>query len=292
MELHQLRYFVAVAETGGFCKAAGACRVAQPSLSQQIRRLEESMGVRLLDRLGRRTVLTDAGRELLPRARRILAEVREAEQGAADAGRAGRLAIGVIPTIAPFVLPAIVKRMSKERPGCELVIREDYTERVLEAVIDAELDVCLVATPPDDGALAAEPLGTDPFVLAVPRDDRLARRRSVALNELEGEPFIVLHEVHCLGRQVGELCRSRRVRACVVSTMTQLGTAVALVEAGMGVTIIPRLCLPATRGRRIATVPIRGAGAARVVSAVWRRDRTRPAAGAVLRSAMAGLLIS
>lgn len=296
MELHQLRYFVAVAETGGFCKAAKVCNVAQPSLSQQVRRLEELLGTRLFDRLARRTVLTDAGRELLPRARRILTEVREAHQelsstgGSGTTGRTARLAIGAIPTIAPFVLPSVLAQLHELHSGCELVIREDYTERVISAVAEAELDVAIVATMPDDSALIAEPLGVDHFLLAAPRGHSLAGREGVALAELEGEPFVVLDEVHCLGRQVGELCRSRRVRPKVVSTITQLATALSMVESGLGVTIIPRLCVAAARGLMIETVPLKGVGASRDVVAVWRRGRSRPLAGSDLEAVVAAVV--
>lgn len=292
MELHQLRYFVAVAESGSFTKAAAFCKVAQPSLSQQVQRLEESLGVRVFDRLPRRTVLTDAGRELLPRARRILSEVREARQELGDRGGSSRLAIGAIPTIAPYVLPRVLARLMKLHPACELVVQEDYTDRILTAVAQAELDVALVATPPEDGSLLSVPLGADEFFLASPRGGvhALAGRATVSLADLDGQPFIVLDEVHCLGRQVGELCRSRRVRPNVISTITQLSTALSLVESGLGVTIIPRLCLAATRGRKLVTIPIRGPGATRQIAAVWRTGRARPAAGADLEAAVADAL--
>lgn len=290
MELHQLRYFVAVAETGGFCKAAALCRIAQPSLSQQVRRLEQSLGARLFDRLARGTTLTDAGRELLPRARRILAQVREAQDCLTGPARAERLAIGAIPTIAPHVLPAILASVCREHPACELVVREDYTERILEAVVSAELDAAIVATMPDHPALTGEPLGDDPFLLAAAQAHPLATRDRVSLADLDEQPFVVLHEVHCLGRQVGELCRSRRVRPTVVSAITQLPTALSLVEAGLGVTIIPRLCAGAARGRRVALVPILGRGASREIVAVWRRGSARPAPATDLERAVREVL--
>jgi LysR family hydrogen peroxide-inducible transcriptional activator len=292
MELHQLRYFVAVADTGGFCKAAALCKIAQPSLSQQVRRLEQTIGARLFDRLARGTTLTDAGRELLPRARRILAEVREAQERLAGPSRVQRIAIGAIPTIAPHVLPGVLASVCREHPACEVVVREDYTERILEAVVSAELDVALVATFPDHAALVGEPLGDDPFLLAAPKGHAFASRESVALRDLDDQPFVVLHEVHCLGRQVGELCRSRRVRPTVVSAIAQLPTALSLVEAGLGVTIIPRLCAGAARGRRVALVPILGRGASREIVAVWRRASARPAPAVGLERAVRAVLAS
>ena len=290
MEIHQLRYFIAVAERGGFSKAAAACGIAQPSLSQQIRRLEDSLGVQLLERLPRRTVLTDAGRELLPRARRILAQVDEARQELAGAANAPRLAIGAIPTIAPYVLPRVLAELSARHPSCELIVREDYTERIIAAVADTELDVALIATFPNDRMLTARPLGADHFLLVAPPHHPLAKRPGVSLAELDDEPFVVLDVVHCLGRQVGELCRSHRVRPNVVSTITQLSTALALTESGLGVTIIPRLCIAATRKRKVVTVPIRGPGASREIAAVWHASRARPAPAADLEAAVAAVV--
>src|SRR6266404_1872914 len=142
MELHQLRYFVAVAECGNVSRAADRCHIAQPSLSQQLRKLEENLGVKLFDRLGRGIAITDAGRALLPRARRVLAEVRETEANLkreAD-GCQGTLVVGAIPTMAPYLLPAALDRLRAAHPECQVNVREGLTETLVEALADNEID--------------------------------------------------------------------------------------------------------------------------------------------------------
>src|SRR5262245_38650776 len=143
MELHQLRYFVAVAQTGNFSRAAERCHVSQPSLSQQIQKLERGLKQPLFHRLGRRAVLTDAGRTLLDRALAILAGVDDAERRlrSGDDAHGGRLSIGAIPTIAPYVLPPTLERFADHSPHAELIVREDVTAQVVPAVVEGELDL-------------------------------------------------------------------------------------------------------------------------------------------------------
>src|SRR5262245_7101611 len=165
MEMHQLRYFVAVAQTGNFSRAAARCHVSQPSLSQQILKLEHRLGQPLLHRLGRRAVLTDAGRLLLDRAVMILPAADDAERHlrAGDELHGGRLAIGAIPTVAPYALPCALERYVRRCPQVELIVREDVTSQIVQAVIEGELDLALVALPIPDDRLDAEPLLTEPL---------------------------------------------------------------------------------------------------------------------------------
>ena len=146
MELHQLRYFVAIAEAGSVSRAAERCFVAQPSLSQQLKKLEQSLGATLFDRLGRGIALTDAGRALLPRARRILAEVRTTEanlqQEALDGP--GTLVVGAIPTVAPYLIPPALRSIRRAYPGCAVSVREDLTEQLVEALENNEIDCAIV----------------------------------------------------------------------------------------------------------------------------------------------------
>src|SRR5262245_54228885 len=149
MELHQLRYFVAVAQAGSFSRAAERCHVSQPSLSQQIQKLENKLGHRLLDRLGRRAVLTEAGKVLYDRAAMILAAVDNAERQVKDfdATGGGRLAVGAIPTVAPYILPDALEAFARLHPSVEVMIQEDLTGRLLEAAVAGDLDLALVALP-------------------------------------------------------------------------------------------------------------------------------------------------
>src|SRR5262245_20267186 len=152
MEMHQLRYFVAVVQTGNFSRAAERCHVSQPSLSQQIQELERQLGQQLLQRLGRRSVPTDAGRLLLDRALTILASAEDAERRLRGGQNSedGRLAIGAIPTIAPYALPATLHSFARDRPRAELIVREDVTSQLVPAIIEGELDLAIVALPIDD----------------------------------------------------------------------------------------------------------------------------------------------
>src|SRR4051794_24799485 len=168
MELHQLRYFVAVARAGNFSRAAERCHVSQPSLSQQILKLERQLGQPLLNRLGRRAVPTDAGRLLLERATAILAAVEDAERRlqAGDGGH-GRLAVGAIPTIAPYLLPAALERFARRWPAVEVSLVEDVTRNLVAAVAEGELDLAVVALPQGDERLQADPLLTEPLLAAL-----------------------------------------------------------------------------------------------------------------------------
>jgi len=280
MELHQLKYFVAVADEGGFCKAANRCGLAQPSMSQQVRKLEEELGSRLFDRLGRRIILTEAGKQLLPKARRVLAEVQDLRQSMSDGvgESSGVLSIGAIPTIAPFVLPGIVKRLRRARPHCEIEIREDVTGNLVRALVDAEVDVCLVGLPLEHEQIETQSLGTEAMVAAVPRGHAWAARKSIALSMLDDEAMILLHEEHCFGQRLLALCAGARVKPKVTSMSAHLHTALALVASGQGVAVVPEMCAERTKGAACAFVPVSDKTAVREVGVAWRKGRTLSAA--------------
>lgn len=283
MDLNHLRAFVGVAEEGGFCKAATRLGVAQPSISQQVRRLEKHLGNALFDRLGRQTVLTEAGRALLPRAKAILADVREIESGfgleTGDRQSPGRLVVGAIPTIAPYVLPIVIRTMLRPRDQKsppEVVIREDVTDRLAPAVADAEVEVALVSAPVADERIEIEHIADEPFVVAVAKGHPWARRSVVSLGALHDEELIVLHEEHCFGRQLAAVCAGTRVSPRVRSATASLRTALELVAAGVGVTVIPAMCAAGSAGIGCEFVAIKGA-TGRDVSLAWRRGRSRSA---------------
>lgn len=291
MELHQLRYFVATAEAGSFSKAARACHVAQPSLSQQIRKLEDGLGVRLFDRVGRGAVLTEAGAALLPRARRILGEVREVEgglRGEVDPG-GGALSIGAIPTMAPFVLPRLLTRLRAERPRCAVSVREDVTARLLDALADHEIDCALVSIPADHPLVEVETLGTERLLVAMPRGERW-ERSSLTLAALRDAPAIVLHEMHCLSGQVEGFCALQGVVPRVVCRGAQLQTVLGLVSTGMGISIVPEMCAASDADPSRRYAPLARANPARAVAFAWRRGRTRPAAAERARDIVRELL--
>lgn len=213
MEIHQLTYFVAVAETGSFTRAAEQCSVAQPSLSQQIIKLEQELGEPLFDRLPRRTVLTEAGRLLLPRARMILAELQDIKHGLnldLEAGR-GVLSVGFIPTIAPLVLPRVIKRFSQGYPDATLSVHEDLTEVLVKDIIDGKLDVGTASLPIQHKSIRTQELLSEPLLVASSREDKVTNRASLHIKELDDVPFIALSEVHCLGEQVQSFCYQKNL---------------------------------------------------------------------------------
>lgn len=280
MELHQLRYFVAVAETGSFTRAAEREGVTQPTLSEQVMRLESKahgLGRRLFDRLGRKVVITDAGRELLGRAQAILAAVGEAERAVRDSAEGGRLRIGAIPTVAPFLLPAAVVRFRRQHPTVELHLKEDLTERLLADILAGELDVGLMALPIRDDRLHAEKLFAEPLVMALPRKHRLAAKQEVKLADVVNEPFILLDDIHCFGDQVLSFCRHGGLEPKVVCRGEQIGTLLAMVAAGQGVSVVPEMAAVADGAKQCVYRPLGKPTPTRTLCAVWHKQRFRPA---------------
>jgi LysR family hydrogen peroxide-inducible transcriptional activator len=258
MELHQLRYFVAVAEEGGFSRAAARLHVAQPSLSQQIRKLERELGQPLLDRLPRGVVLTPAGRHLLTRARRILAETADAARCVRDCGEPvqGRLVIGAIPTIAPGLLPELLGRFARAHPAVEVEVIEEITERLLHRIEEGDLDLALTSTVRVHTALQVERVGEEPLCVLVPDGHPLTHRPAVRWSDLRGLNALVLSELHCLGRQVAELCKAHQVRWRALLQAAHLGTVVEMVAQGLGVALAPHLVDRLARGRGCRLLPL------------------------------------
>jgi LysR family hydrogen peroxide-inducible transcriptional activator len=280
MEIHQLRYFVAVAETGSFTRAAEREGVTQPTLSEQILRLEspdKGIGRRLFDRLGRTIVLTDAGRVLLGHAQAIVSAVDEADRAVRDSGEGGRLRVGAIPTLAPFLLPPAVTRFRKEHPTVQLQLKEDLTERLLADLLAGELDVGLMALPIRDDRLHVEKLFAEPLVMALPPKHRLAKKAEVKLADVVDEPFILLADVHCFGDQVLSFCHRAGLEPRVVCRGEQIVTLLAMVAAGQGVSVVPEMAAVADTAKSCAYRPLGKPSPSRTICAVWHKQRYRPA---------------
>lgn len=278
MELHQLRYFVATAETGSASRAAARCHVAQPSLSQQIKKLETSLGVRLFDRLGTGMTITDAGRALLPRARAILTEVRDAQANLMrEAEHAGVLNVGAIPTIAPYVLPGALAKMRRACPECEISVREDLTENLIDALVAHEIDCAILGGPVGHELLEGETVHREELVVILPPGDSHAARGSVGAKDLRECQRISLHEEHCLGRQIEGFCAGSGVGPRIVCRTTQLSTVFELVALGLGISIVPEMAAERTRARVVVTRFGQNRPTRQIVIA-WRKHRTRPAA--------------
>jgi DNA-binding transcriptional LysR family regulator len=243
MEIHQLRYFVAVAEEGSFSRAAAKVRVAQPSLSQQIQKLEADIGQPLFDRLPRSVVLTEAGVCFIDYARQILSSIGDARRcvDGLKGQVAGRLAIGAIPTIAPFVLPKLITKFQKKYPEVKLEIVEDVTDGVAQRIEAGELDAAIASTCQQNPTLRLFRLGKEPLLALVPKKHRLATKEQITWSDLNSDRFLLLHEVHCLSRQVNELLAARKLRPELAVAGSQLGTIANLVAAGIGISIVPEM---------------------------------------------------
>jgi len=243
MEIHQLRYFVAVAEEGSFSRAAAKVRVAQPSLSQQIRKLEAEVGQPLFDRLPRSVVLTEAGRCLIEYARQILASIGDARRCVDELkGKiAGDVAVGAIPTIAPYVLPELVVTFQQHYPDVTLHIVEDVTAGIVRRIEAGELDVALASTCQKSASLRIEPIGAEPLLALVPEAHSLARQSVITFDDLKSQRFLLLHEMHCLSQQVHHQLESRRLHPEIALAGSQLSTIANMVAAGIGVSIVPQM---------------------------------------------------
>jgi len=243
MEIHQLRYFVAVAEEGSFSHAAEREHVSQPSLSQQIQKLEAELNQQLFDRLARSVVLTEAGRSLLPYARQILSAI-------ADAGRsvsalehevAGRLSVGATPSIALCVLPRLIGSFQRAYPKVTFELFEDMTDKLAQRLEDGTLDVVLASSGDNAPTLSHYSLGKEPLLMLLPAKHRLARRKTIKWSDLASEKFLLLHEVHSLSIQVRQLLAVNNLKPELVLQGAQLVTIARMVAAGLGVTVIPQM---------------------------------------------------
>ncbi|MEZ6234701.1 MAG: LysR family transcriptional regulator [Phycisphaerales bacterium] len=276
-DLRRLESFIAVAEAGGIGKAARRLGIAQPSLSQQMLRLEEELGVVLLDRLGRGVALTEAGRALLPRARRLVGEARalgERLRTELEAG-GGRLAVGAIPTMAPYLLPGVVAHLRRESPGCEIAVREDLTQNLVEALADNELDVAVMSTPIESQVVELEVVGREAMLVVVPAGHPLREGGGVGLGDLRDLPTVTLHEMHCLGRQIGDFCAAKRLGRTITCRMTQIDTLLEFVRLGLGVSIVPAMVAGHDRSPERAYVEFRSRAPTRDIALAWRVGRSR-----------------
>jgi len=275
MEMHQLRYVVAVARKGNFSRAAEQCHVSQPSLSQQIQKLEEELGERLFDRMKREAKLTPHGEAFLRRAVRILEEADAAKREAADARDLlrGTVTVGVLPTIAPYLLPEVMAQFTEKFPGVEIVVQEDTTARLLKLAHGYEIDFALISRPIEDERLEVKELFPEELLLSLPPGHPLTRKRTVAVADLERERLIVMKEGHCLGDQVLGFCDRSDVKPKISFRSAQLETIQALVAAGLGISLIPAM---AARGEREVSPEYRSLQSPipeRKIVAAWPKQR-------------------
>jgi LysR family transcriptional regulator, hydrogen peroxide-inducible genes activator len=245
MEIHQLRYFLAVYQARNFSRAAERCHVAQPSLSQQIMKLEDELGEKLFERNKRDVALTPAGELFRHHAERVIDELEAAREKMRDVRGLvrGKVELGALPTVAPYFLPAILKEFSALHPGIEVSINEDTTANLARAVENKDLDLALISAPAEGRSLVSCELFNEALWLALPAEHPLTRKRTLTASDLETEPFIVMKESHCLGGQALQFCQSRGFSPRVSFRSAQIETVHAFVAAGLGVSLVPAMAL-------------------------------------------------
>src|ERR1700676_2768791 len=274
MELHQLRYFCAVAETGSFSRAAEQSHVSQPSLSQQILKLEDELGARLFDRLGCSIRLTDVGKTFLPRARAVLRELEAAKGDVVERKDSvgGAICVGVIPTVAPYFLPPHLTFLTREFPQARLTVVEEITPVLLERLRAGTVDVAILALPIRGHEFDAFPLLTERLYAALPKKHRSTTRRSLSLKDLRKEPFLLLRDGHCFRETAVAACDRARVNPQVIFESGQFSSILSMVGAGMGVSIVPEMAVE--KHARCRFVRIADDEAARTIGAVVLRGRS------------------
>jgi LysR family hydrogen peroxide-inducible transcriptional activator len=274
MEFHQLRYVCAVAETGSFSRAAERCQIAQPSLSQQVLKLERDLGAKLFDRLGRSVRLTEAGRAFLPHARSILSQLETARSSVADqcADLRGSVAVGAIPTIAPYLMPRYTTAFAKKYPEAKLRIVEETTPILVEGVRNLSIDVAILALPLRHKDLELFPLRTEPLFAVLPRDHPRAASESLALRDLRGESFVMLRDGHCFRDLSIAACSHAKVTPRIAFESGQFSSIFGMVAAGVGISLVPEMAIDRHAGCRY--VRLRDGRATRSIVAAVLRGRS------------------
>jgi LysR family transcriptional regulator, hydrogen peroxide-inducible genes activator len=272
MEIHQLRYFCAVAKTGNFTRAAAREHVAQPSLSQQILKMEDELGAKLFDRLGRGVRLTAFGQTFLPRAQAILRELGEATSEIQQmvGMEAGTIVFGTIPTIAPYFLPSKLSKFLSQHPQVKLRVIEEITPMLLTQLHEGVMDMALVALPVTGPEFVTREILREPMYLVVPKGHRLAHEKSTPLKEIQEDPFLLLKEGHCFRDSVVSACQRSRTKLNVVFETGQFSTILAMVSAGMGISVVPEMAIESIRGCRF--IPLADSTAYRRIGLVWMRN--------------------
>lgn len=280
MTLQELRYLVALADHGHFGRAAEACCITQSTLSTQMKKLEDFLGVTLFDRSLKRVTPTPIGREILQSARTIIEEserIKELARHAQDP-MDRTLRLGVIPTLGPYYLPHALQLTHKKHPGLRLLLREEMTPQILAHLADGKLDAGLLALPVEDDALRVEPLFYEPFFAALPAGHALAARDVLSVPELMTEKLLLLDEGHCLRDQALDVCGAQskgreEVRATSLETLRQM------VGMGLGVTLLPALSVdagPRVNKKAVEIRPFKKPAPGRTIGLVWRRRAPFP----------------
>lgn len=271
MNIRDLEYLVALSEYRHFGKAAEACHISQPSLSTQIKKLEDELGLQLIERQPRQVMITEAGEEILARARNVLSEVSamKAYSRQSQDPFKRELKLGIIPTLAPYVLPSFIPKIHKAYPHLSLRLVEYQTPDLLEQIMQNQLDCLLLALPIEEPHLATKPVYEEAFYLAVPKKHRLAQRQQVTMADIDEEEVLLLEDGHCLRDQALEVCQAAGVRVSDEFKATSLETLRQMVALEQGITFIPKDAVHSNGN--IVYVPFREPKPSRAIGFAWRK---------------------
>lgn len=284
MNLRDLQYLIAVADLRNFSQAADRCCVSQPTLSNQIRKLEETLGVPLFERTNKRVMTTEVGEQMVAHARRILAEVNSMHEIATSAQDplAGKFRLGAFPTLSSYLFPSLVPKMAAALPRIRLILVEEKTQVLVERLKRGELDAALLALPVNDDQLVEHALFDDDFLLAVPSGHPLAHHTTIAQDDLAGHTLLLLEEGHCLRDQALDVCHRVGMEEEQDFRATSLETLRQMVKAGTGITFMPAIAIqPAETG--IHYIPFKAPAPSRRIGLVWRKTSGRQAVIDILK---------
>jgi LysR family hydrogen peroxide-inducible transcriptional activator len=279
MNLKDLKYLVALADTGHFGKAAARTFVSQPTLSAQLKKLEEYLGVKLVERQPKNVQLTEVGKQVVVRARRMLDDGEEivALARSNTDPLAGKLKVGLIPTIGPYLLPRVMPKLRKALPQLGLMLYEYQTEALLKRLRDGEIDLSILALPISQDGMECQGLYEEAFTVAVPNGHPLGERATIKVQDLKGHTLLLLEDGHCLRDQALEVCSRVDVHEAEDFRATSLETLRQMVVAGLGITLLPELAVEAPFGsqRGLTIRQFAKPAPSRSVGAVWRKSSTR-----------------
>ncbi|MEZ5384768.1 MAG: LysR family transcriptional regulator [Prosthecobacter sp.] len=273
LKLEALEQFVCVARTKNFTRAADELHLSQSALSRAIQKLEEQLGRPLFERKPREVVLTDLGELLLERSKVILQLVDDTFSELSESGRRGRIRLGAIPTIAPYFLPGLLGSFAEKHPDISVIVQEDTTENLIKRCSHGEIDLAILALPIIAKYLEVEPLFDEELLLVVPVGHPLATAKKVAIDAVEGFPFVMLNEAHCLSENISSFCRRKAVQPVTVERTSQLTTVQELVALDHGVSIVPEMARRIDTSDRRVYRSFNGEKPQRTVAMLWNSYR-------------------
>ena len=274
MNFRALQYFVKLAELKHFSKAADACFVSQPTLSTQIRKLEEELGVSLVERAPRKIMLTPIGEDIAHRARHVLRDIEHIKDAARRSRdpQTGTIKLGIFPTLAPYLLPHVIPVIRQRYPELRIQLAEEKTDEILNMLDQGRLDAGLLALPVEEHGMEIEMLFEEPFVMAMPSSHPLSDKQSISLSDLEGTELLLLEEGHCLRQHALAVCEMAGAHERVDFHATSMETLRQMVAANAGVTLMPVLSVkpPIASTENIALRPFNAPAPSRTIALVWR----------------------